>query len=412
MAEQISFIHAADLHLDSPFQGLARTPAHIFEDIQASTFVALNHLVQAAIEKQVDFVLLTGDLFDNEKQSLKAQIRLRRAFEELERHKIHVYLSYGNHDYLNGNRHPVTYPDNVYIFTEEQVSHFTYEKNNKKIAQIYGFSYEERAVHTNKAREYDIEDEQIPYHIAMLHGSLHSNTEHDVYAPFYLSDLVGKDFDYWALGHIHQREILKENPYIVYPGNIQGRNRKEQGEKGCYHVILSQADTMISFVPLQAVQFHELVIDVSGCEEIHQIEAKIQTELKNWQPSVPQLIQLQMTSDSTQLKHWEAEGYVDEMIELVNETSVHGTRWIYIFRYTVAISKNPLIDDTLYKGEHFLGELMRHFDEVPVQPFMKELFQHKQARKYLDSLSVEEEQEIKTEAKEWLVNALLADRGE
>src|SRR5699024_1364030 len=123
-------------------------------------------LVQAAIEKQVDFVLLTGALFDNEKQSLKAQIRLRRAFEELEHHQIHVYVSYGNHDYLNGNSHPVTYPDNVYIFTDEQVNHVTDEKNNHKLAQIYRISYENRTDHTNKAREYDIQDKQIPYHIA------------------------------------------------------------------------------------------------------------------------------------------------------------------------------------------------------------------------------------------------------
>src|SRR5699024_11262506 len=90
----------------------------------------------------------------------------------------------------------------------------------------------------------------------------------------------------------------------------------------------------------------------------------IQTDLKKWQPSVPQLIQLQLTSDSTKLKQWEAEGYVEEMIELVNETSVHETRWLYIFRYTVAVSKNSLIDETLYKGEHFVVELMRHFEAV------------------------------------------------
>src|SRR5690625_6385033 len=94
----------------------------------------------------------------------------------------------------------------------------------------------------------------------MVRGSLHSNTGYGVYAPFYLRDLVEKDFDYWALGHIHQREILKENPHIVYPGNIQGRNRKEQGEKGCYYVTLSQASTTVSFVTLQAIQFMALVI--------------------------------------------------------------------------------------------------------------------------------------------------------
>src|SRR5699024_3601074 len=85
---------------------------------------------------------------------------------------------------------------------------------------------------------------------------------------------------------------------------------------------------------------------------------------------------------------------------------------LYIFRYTVAVSKTSLIDETLYKGEHFVGELMRHFDEVSVQPFLKELYQHKQVRKYLDSISAEEEKEIKAEAKELLVNALLANGGE
>src|SRR5699024_10593533 len=141
-------------------------------------------------------------------------------------------------------------------------------------------------------------------------------------------------------------------------------------------------------------------------------ETKIQTDLKKWQPSVPQLIQLQLTSDSTKLKQWEAEGYVEEMIELVNETSVHETRWLYIFRYTVAVSKTSLIDEELYNVVHIVGELMRHFDEVVVQAFLKELYQHKQASKYLDSISAEEEKEIKAEEKELLVNALLANGGE
>ncbi len=226
MAAQISFIHAADLHLDSPFQGLKQTPEHIFSEIRESTFAALNRLVQAAIDKQVDFLLLAGDLFDNEKQSLKAQVRLRRAFETLAHHNINVYLSYGNHDFTGGSEHPVTYPDNVFIFPDERINHFTYEKKGQKLANIYGFSYEKRAVHENKAVQFQVKGRHIPYHIAMLHGSLHSNTDHDVYAPFHISDLTEKAFDYWALGHIHQRQILKEDPYIIYPGNLQGRSRK------------------------------------------------------------------------------------------------------------------------------------------------------------------------------------------
>src|SRR5699024_1074727 len=115
-----------------------------------------------AIDKKVDFVVLVGDLFDNEKQSLKAQIRLRNAFKQLNSHHINVYLSYGNHDYLRGNIYPVTYPSNVFIFSTEKVSTFVYERDGKPLATIYGFSYENRAVNTNKAIEYKVTDENIP----------------------------------------------------------------------------------------------------------------------------------------------------------------------------------------------------------------------------------------------------------
>src|SRR5690625_2555889 len=279
MAKQISFIHAADLHLDSPFGGLAHTPDTIFEDIRESTFKAFGKLVDTAIDKKVDFVLLAGDLFDNEKQSLKAQIQLRRGFEKLEQHHIHVYLSYGNHDYIKGNTHPVTYPDNVFIFPGEGISHFTFEKNGEKLAAISGFSYDSRAVTINKADEFSIHNNETPFHIAMLHGSVESNTDHDTYAPFQISQLPEKGFHYWALGHIHQRQTLLTDPPVVYPGNIQGRNRKETGEKGCYHVVMTENDVFMDFISLQAIQFLSFEIDVSTTKEIHQLEKIIHEEL-------------------------------------------------------------------------------------------------------------------------------------
>lgn len=405
MVKEISFIHAADLHLDSPFRGLAQTPEPIFQQIKESTFHALDRLVQTAIDKQVDFVLIVGDLFDNEKQSLKAQIRLRKAFETLQRYQINVYLSYGNHDYINGNIHPVTYPDNVCIFPNERISHFTYKKEGQEIASIYGFSYENRAVVNKKADEFQIADHSIPFHIATLHGSIQSNTEHDVYAPFQPSDLAEKDFHYWALGHIHQREIIKGNPPIVYPGNIQGRNRKETGEKGCYHVSLSETGTEMSFIPLHAIQFKALSIDVSECAEVHQIEARM---LAGMNATVPELIDLTLVSDNPLLKQWERDKQVEDLIELVNETMVHQQIWTYIFRCSVQTQISD-VDAELYRGDHFIGELNRHFSEASIQPFIKDLYQQKMARRHIDILTEEEELEIKSTAKNLLLNALLKE---
>lgn len=411
MKKQVSFIHVADLHLDSPFNGLANIPETIFEDIRRSTFTALDHLVEAAIDRQVDFVCIVGDLFDNEKQSIKAQIKLNRAFQTLEKHNIFVYLSYGNHDHMKGNIHPITYPDNVFIFSSEKVRPFIFKKEGHPLAEIHGFSYEERAVLENKVSEYHIVNESIPFHIAMLHGSLASNTVHDTYAPFQMSDLLEKDFDYWALGHIHQREILQEQPFIVYPGNIQGRHRKETGEKGCYHVVLSETDAALDFIPLQAIAFQQVTIDVSTCDEIHQLERKIITNLMQQQSMTPKLIDLMLISTKPNLAQWKNDYDVEDVIELINETLINQYNWQYIFRTSITI-KQSAHDQSSYEGDYFIGEISSQFEEISIQPHVKELYRHKQGRKYLDMLTEEEEQLIKEEARQLLLYELLNNGGE
>lgn len=409
MTKQISFIHAADLHLDTPFQGLAHTPQHIFQDIQKSTFVALGNLVRTAIEKEVDFVLLVGDLFDHEKQSLKAQIHLRNAFLELRNYHIAVYLSYGNHDYVNGNIHPVTYPDNVYIFPDEKVHQFIYKRNGEELATIHGFSYENQVVAENKVNEYEVNKHHIPFHIATLHGSTQGNREHATYAPFQISELTRKNFNYWALGHIHQRQILKEDPLIVYPGNTQGRNRKEQGEKGCYYVKLSETDTEISFIPLQSIIFTSIWIDISSCQEIHQVERKIQQILTGKQEkSMRTLVDLHLTSENEDHQIWEINNYFTEVIEVINESNIHLNHWQYIFQYSFVSQKTNM--DHLQTGDHFIGELTTHFEHTSIQPILKDLFNHRQGRKFLETLTEEEEEFIKSKASQILVEELLNSR--
>ncbi|WP_077317867.1 DNA repair exonuclease [Virgibacillus proomii] len=406
MTKEITFIHAADLHLDSPFKGLATAPESIFREIRESTFTALDELVRMAIDKQVDFVLLVGDLFDNEQQSLKAQIRLKRAFERLQQHHITVFLSYGNHDYIKANPHPVTYPNNVVIFQNETVSSVTYEKNGEVLARIYGFSYENRAVIKNKTAEYQITDPSVPYHIAMLHGSVQSNTDHDTYAPFKITELANKDFDYWALGHIHQRQILKEYPPIVYSGNTQGRNRKEVGEKGCYLVRLTKDKSRLTFLPLQAIQITSIVVDVSLCQSVFDIEGHLLQQLQQINGSIPQLIEVLLVSADKRLLDWDSEGRIEEVVDIVNETLIQSSNWQYLFRHTIQL-KAATFDPTLYEGEHFIGELLREAEQQSIQPFITDLYQHKRARKFLER--IENEDEIKEAAKELIVHELLKE---
>ncbi|SHG67110.1 metallophosphoesterase family protein [Ornithinibacillus halophilus] len=398
MEKQISFIHAADLHLDSPFKGLANLPEHIFQQVKDSTFTALNNLVDCAIEKQVDFVLLVGDLFDNESQSLKAQVKLRTAFKKLAEHNINVYLSYGNHDYMKGNVHPITYPDNVFIFSSENVESFNY----KDLAKIYGFSYEHRVVTNKKVDEYHIQSSSTPFHIAMLHGSYGDNAEHDTYAPFQLTDLTEKEFDYWALGHIHKREIIHSNPSIIYPGNIQGRNRKEVGEKGCYYVNMNEALTEKEFIPLHAIEFSQLSVDVSEATAIDQLENRLRSKLEELNSPTPQLIELTLTSSQEIILEWKINHLIDDVIEILNDFFTEQKNWRYIYKSNMNFNQQRLTEE----GEHFVAELTRHFQDAPIQEYISELYQHRQARKFLDRLTAEEMEEIKKSAQELLIHEL------
>lgn len=411
MGEHISFIHAADLHLDSPFQGLAHIPQSKLTQIRESTFSALDRLVQVAIEKEVNFVLLVGDLFDHEEQSLKAQIRLRSACEQLQQHEINVYMSYGNHDYMNGNIHPVAYPDNVFIFPNEDVRQFTYPENYP-IAAIYGFSYENQEVTTNKAKEYAISNRSIPFHIATLHGSVHHNNDHDPYAPFNIRDLTEEAFDYWALGHVHKRQILKQTPPIVYPGNIQGRHHGEAGDKGCYHVTLSRSGCELSFIPLHSIRFESLTIDVSHCEDIYGVETTVRETLKlESRQTIPTLIRLHLTGDNEELYMWEQHKYIDEIVDVLNEAHMHENQWMFIYDVTTSLQRTA-VSRQMFQNDHFISELSTQFEQTSIQPILTDLYHHRQGRKFLDQLTKEEVQVIKEKAEQLLINELLKSEGE
>lgn len=403
MSEQITFIHAADLHLDSPFKGLSHLPEAIFSDILNSPFHALDRLVTLAIEKQVDFVLFVGDLFDNERQSLKAQIHLRESFERLNQSEINVYLSYGNHDYLNGNQFRVEFPANVYSFPDETISSFNYEKDGQELATIYGFSYENKAVLKNKSLEYSIKNKNIPFHVATLHGSVASNTEHDTYAPFLLSDLTKQDFDYWALGHIHQRQVLCETPYVIYPGNIQGRHRNEANEKGCYHVTLSKHSSKAIFLPLQSIQFKSLNINLTDSKTITDIEKTLKKNLNEMLVNCPQLIHL--TLKVNEEKNQLSQSEITELIELMNDIYVKQKNWLYIYRLKTSIASNDI--SSLYKEDFFIGEVLDlKEDQQTLTDRVQELYNHRQAKKYLVPLTPEELEDVENEARQLLMSKL------
>ncbi|SFL40498.1 DNA repair exonuclease SbcCD nuclease subunit [Gracilibacillus orientalis] len=402
MTRDISFIHCADLHLDSPFKGLKNIPTDLLTDIRNSTFLALDNLTEQAIQHQVDFVLLVGDIFDQEEQSMQAHMALRKAFQRLEEHQIKVYLSFGNHDYLNSQLFPRNYPDNVFVFDKEAVTSLPFIKNDQVQARIYGFSYENRAVFENKAKEYHKTDDHC-FHIATLHGSIGNENiqEHAAYAPFQLTELKQAGFDYWALGHIHKREIVAENPPVVYPGNIQGRSTKETGEKGCYLVTLSENKSELEFLPLSSIIFKKIQVDASEWTDIISLTEQL-TEVTNRITTGKTLIQLVFYQVAEEKEFWFTNGQLKEVIDYLNQESMHS--YVIGYKWAKAAKRSEW-----QHGGHFLEELTTAFQETDLEKSLKPLWQHMGGRKWLSKLDEDDRIEIQQEA-EYLLDQLLHEK--
>lgn len=397
MAEKIKFIHSADLHLDSPFKGMSTLPGSHYQELKNSTFVALENLVQLAIEERVDFVLIVGDLFDQSVKSIYAEMQFLIACEKLNKVNIPVYLSYGNHDYLEASTRALKYPSNVHIFESDQVEYKIFSKNGQKLVGIHGFSYLERAVLENKTADYQ-PGQELPYQIGMLHGSISQSTEHDYYAPFHLSDLQTKNIDYWALGHIHKRSILHRDPAIVYPGNTQGRSSKELGEKGCYLVELDQLDTKLTFKPLHDIQFDQIAIDVSDCEQLDLLYDKISDQLATLKVQ-KSILFLTFTGVKPKLASLYHKGEIDELIELLNEQQQGKRSWAWI--QSVRLEHQSRSSEAwITTRDPFINQLIDGFEEIDWQETKSDLWQHRQAKRFLSELTEEEQRTLVNEARD------------
>lgn len=383
--------------------------SHVFKAMKESTFQALDRLVDKAVSLKVDFILMVGDIFDHTNPSLKAIMHFKQAMEKLATYDIQVYLSYGNHDYTQSKDELIEFPCNVHRFTQEEVTYKTFYKKGLRVATVYGFSYLNRAVTDNKVPEY-IKEETDGFHICMLHGNVSTNTDHHPYAPFQVSELLEKRFDYWALGHIHKREILQELPPVVYPGNIQGRSRKEMGEKGCILVEMNPHHTQLTFLPLQQIRFESITIEVTEAETLSALEAKIRDELLKFKAKIGlAVIDLTLKSSLPAVAVWKRDGYLEELLEILNDQFHSSFEWLHLRE--IETEEKPIWDlEELREGEHFIGEVIRYTEKQDKNDqSLSLLFNHKKARKFMEPLTKEEEAKLNAEARDELLSLLIKE---
>ncbi len=233
------FVHAADLHLDSPLAGLERYEGAPVERVREASRRALGRLVDLAVEEGAAFVLLCGDVFDGDWKDFNTGLFFAREMGRLVRHGVRVFLVLGNHDSHNPfARRRDAFPG-VRVFSSRAAE--TIPLDEWGVA-LHGRSFPERHVDEDLSLDYP---DPLPgaFNIGLLHTSLDGRPGHDPYAPCTVEGLASKGYQYWALGHVHAREVVRAgDPWIVFPGCLQGRHARETGRKGCTVVTVKDGE--------------------------------------------------------------------------------------------------------------------------------------------------------------------------
>lgn len=283
------FLHTADLHLDSPLVNLDRYDGAPIESFRSATRRALDNLVELAIREQVAFILIAGDLFDGDCRDFNTPLHLRRKLEELRAAGIRVLIIQGNHDAESGMRKAfrLQLPDNVHLFATDKPE--TVKFNDLRVA-IHGQGFADRAVEQDLSADYP-KPVRNWLNIGLLHTSCGTYEGHDRYAPSSIKSLSQKGYDYWALGHIHKPMTLAgPEPWIVYPGNPQGRHIREEGPRGCVIATVEDERIDIKTHVVDVLRWAHCQVDTAGCDEpgavlaVAQIEVGQQLELSDGRP--------------------------------------------------------------------------------------------------------------------------------
>lgn len=271
----MKFIHSADIHLDSLSSRLKRLAGQKELSIAKCQHKAFQALVDLAIEEKVDFVLISGDLFDANWKDFSVGLMF---IQEINRLSCPIYYIRGNHDSENRLLKKLPYPDHLFLFDSE--SAHTYINDQLKVA-IHGQSYFHYHTQSDLSLNYP-KAKPGYFNIGLLHTSGEISNGEKPYAPYDLRTLQSKNYDYWAMGHIHSAQIVSKNPYRVYSGVLQGRHIKETGSKGCYLIEVDNFKVVsVNFKAIASHLWEELYIDLSDICREEELKQRLISSFKN-----------------------------------------------------------------------------------------------------------------------------------
>ena len=361
------FIHCADLHLDSPLRGLERYEGAPASDMREATRRSFANVVDLGLEREVDFVLIAGDVFDGDWLDFNTGLFFSNQLRRLSDANIRVFIVRGNHDALSKISKAVTLPKNVHVFKTAKPTTIIDEDIG---FAIHGQSFATGVVTDDLAAQYP---DVIPglLNIGLLHTALSGREGHEPNAPTTTDRLAAKGYHYWALGHVHNREIVQEDPWIVFPGNTQGRHAREVGPKGCV-VVEGDADEgirSVEFVATDVARWQHLTVDVTDLAHMDDLQASVQQAVRgSVQESGDRLLAVRLAISGRTPLHGRLVGspgsFRAEVCAWLNEAS-GGTAWLEKIRLSVSA---PLDLVTLAARDDPFGILLKRLDELAADP--------------------------------------------
>jgi len=356
----VKLVHAADLHVDSPMRGLERYENAPVEQMRGATRRALENLVDLCIEEEASLLLLAGDLYDGDWKDYATGLFFAAQMSRLRHAGVRVAIVWGNHDAESQISRHLQLPDNVAVLPAGEPGSVAYGDLG---VVVHGQSYAHPAEKGDLASGYP-EARPGLINLGMLHTAATGRPGHQPYAPCDVATLASKGYDYWALGHVHAREVLSEAPWIVFPGNLQGRHCRESGPKGAMVISVDAGEIQrVEFRPVDAVRWCLAEIDVGDTQTPYDVVDMVRTRLEaELSAAEGRPLAARVVLTGTTPAHGpfvdDAEGWINRLRAEANDL---GPVWLEQVRLRTA----PTIDvKGLAERDDAVGQIARALEEL------------------------------------------------
>ncbi len=360
----MKFVHAADLHIDSPLVGLERYEGAPVEQIRQSTRRAMGNLVDLCIGEAAKVLVLAGDLFDGEWRDYSTGLFFVGQMQRLRQAGVSVVIVKGNHDAHSQITQRLSLPENVREFGTERPESVAFDEFG---LVFHGQSYAHRVESRDLAAGYPAAFPNL-VNVGVLHTCATGRAGHEPYAPCKVETLLSKGYHYWALGHVHEREVLASDPWIVFPGNLQSRHMRETGPKGATLVEYDASGILsVEHRVLDVVRFSRLTVDVEGVIAAEQVVERVFEAARDaWEAADERVlvarVQVRGTTSAHGALHRELDRWNAEVRARTNEVS--GV-WIERVRFD---TRPPNAVDDMQQRADALGQVLRSLSQLQGDP--------------------------------------------